>query len=77
MIVCICHRISDRDIAAAAAGTCSSFEDLQAHTRVATACGACRDCAQQTFDASRPAPDCGHCPGARHCGGVPEAAGAA
>jgi len=49
MIVCICHRISDRDIAQAAREGCASFEDLQDELCVATACGACHDCARNTF----------------------------
>ena len=49
MIICICHRISDRDIAGAVRAGCSSFETLQDETRVATACGACHDCAREAF----------------------------
>jgi len=49
MIVCLCHRISDRDIQRAAQRGCESFEELQDDTRVATGCGACRDCAEETF----------------------------
>jgi len=50
MIVCICHRVSDRDIAHAAREGCESFDELQDHLRVATACGACHDCARETFE---------------------------
>ena len=50
MIVCICHRVSDRDIAHAVRDGCSSFEELQDQLRVATACGACTDCARENFD---------------------------
>lgn len=49
MIVCICHRVSDRDIARAVRAGCESFEALQDDLRVATACGACHDCASATF----------------------------
>ena len=49
MIVCVCHRVSDRDIARAAQAGCASFDDLQFELSVATACGRCHDCAQQTF----------------------------
>lgn len=49
MIICICHRVTDRDIAGAARQGCVSFEQLQDETRVATACGACHDCARETF----------------------------
>jgi bacterioferritin-associated ferredoxin len=50
MIVCLCHHISDRDIAAEASTGCASFDRLQEQTRVATACGACIDCALETFE---------------------------
>lgn len=53
MIVCVCHRVSDRDIARAAREGCTDFEALQADLRVATACGACIDCAHDTFRAQR------------------------
>lgn len=49
MIICICHRISDRDIAGAVREGCTSFDQLQDDTRVATACGACHDCAHKLF----------------------------
>ena len=51
MIVCICHRVSDRDIAHAARHGCASFDELQDDLGVATACGACTDCARETFAA--------------------------
>ncbi|MDP1910879.1 MAG: (2Fe-2S)-binding protein [Hyphomicrobium sp.] len=50
MIVCICHRVSDREIAREVKAGCRDFGDLQDELRVATACGACTDCARQTFD---------------------------
>ena len=50
MIVCICHRVSDRDIAREVKAGCRDFGDLQEELRVATGCGACTDCARQTFD---------------------------
>ena len=53
MIVCVCHRVSDRDIAIAASSGCPSFDALQDELRVATACGACHDCAREVFDDSR------------------------
>lgn len=53
MIVCVCHRVSDRDIAIAASSGCPSFEALQDDLRVGTACGACRDCACAVFEESR------------------------
>ena len=47
MIVCLCHQVSERQIHQAVAGGCTSFERLQEELRVATACGACHDCAQE------------------------------
>jgi bacterioferritin-associated ferredoxin len=58
MIVCLCHRVSDRDIARAARQGCASFDELQDQTRVGTACGACGDCARETFDAQRVSVSC-------------------
>jgi bacterioferritin-associated ferredoxin len=49
MIVCVCHRVSDRDIARVAREGCASFDELQFELGVATACGACHDCAHATF----------------------------
>ena len=53
MIVCVCHRVSDRDIEREVRHGCASFEELQDELRVATACGRCHDCAHDTFDAAR------------------------
>jgi bacterioferritin-associated ferredoxin len=50
MIVCLCHRVSDRDIRRAVADGTRNFEVLQDDTRVASACGACHDCAREVFD---------------------------
>ena len=50
MVICICHRVSDRDIARAAREGCASFEELQDELRVGTGCGACHDCARETFE---------------------------
>jgi bacterioferritin-associated ferredoxin len=58
MIVCICNNVSDRDIAREAASGCPSFGQLQMRTGVAAGCGACHDCALQTFVEHRSA-----CPG--------------
>jgi bacterioferritin-associated ferredoxin len=49
MIVCLCHRISDRDIAGHARAGCASFESLQEDTRLGTACAACLECARDAF----------------------------
>ena len=50
MIVCICHRISDRDIVAAVRSGTTCFEVLQDDTRLASSCGCCHDCAKEVFD---------------------------
>lgn len=55
MIVCVCHRVTESQIASHALTGCTSFEELQDELRVATACGACHDCARSTFDAARSA----------------------
>jgi len=66
MVVCICHRVSDRDIARLAAQGCDSFEALQMASRVGTGCGRCQPCAQEVFAA--------HGCGAPHgCGDGPPA----
>jgi bacterioferritin-associated ferredoxin len=56
MIVCICHQVSDRDIAHAVREGCASFDALQDELRVGQGCGACHECARETFDAQRTAP---------------------
>lgn len=50
MIVCVCRRVSDRDIEREVRGGCQSFDALQSELQVGTACGACTDCARKTFD---------------------------
>ncbi|MDB5848120.1 MAG: ferredoxin [Rhodoferax sp.] len=45
MIVCVCHRVSDREIARhVRAGL--SFDDIQFELGVATQCGQCESCAR-------------------------------
>jgi bacterioferritin-associated ferredoxin len=51
MIVCVCHRVSDRDIGRAVHEGCPDFESLQSELLVGTACGACIECASETFEA--------------------------
>jgi bacterioferritin-associated ferredoxin len=53
MIICVCHRISDRDIARTVRDGCASFDELQLELAVATCCGKCQDCARQTFELHR------------------------
>lgn len=64
MIVCLCHRISDRDIVSAVEAGATCFEALQDETRLASSCGCCHDCAREVFEEarSRSAP---HCPSGR------------
>ena len=50
MIVCLCHRISDRAIAEAAQDGIRDFETLQDETCIARNCGCCEDCAREVFD---------------------------
>lgn len=53
MIVCLCRRVSDRDIAAAVQSGVDNFEILQDRTGVASCCGCCHDCARDSFNAAR------------------------
>jgi len=50
MIVCICHRVSDRDIVNAVQAGTRSFEVLKDQTLVASSCGKCLDCARVAFE---------------------------
>lgn len=52
MIVCLCHRISDRDIRREVSTGTHCFELLQDQTRVASSCGSCHDCAREVFDSA-------------------------
>ncbi|MBK1686708.1 (2Fe-2S)-binding protein [Rubrivivax gelatinosus] len=52
MIVCLCHRVSDRDIAAAVQAGTRCFDVLQDDLRVASSCGCCHDCAREVFDSA-------------------------
>ncbi|WP_431048474.1 (2Fe-2S)-binding protein [Roseateles sp. L2-2] len=50
MIVCLCHRVSDRDIRRNVADGVHNFDVLQDETQVASACGSCHDCARDVFN---------------------------
>lgn len=52
MIVCVCNRVSDRDIDHAVRAGTHAFDLLLDDTRVASCCGRCRDCAREVFDAA-------------------------
>lgn len=49
MIVCVCNRVSDKDIKRLATQGCDSFEALQFETGAATCCGQCESCARETL----------------------------
>ena len=54
MIVCVCRRVSDREIARhARAGM--SFDDIQFELGVATQCGQCEGCARDVVAQCNPA----------------------
>jgi len=50
MIVCVCKRVSERDIQRAAHDGVGSFDELQDELGVGTACGSCIDCARGSWD---------------------------
>lgn len=52
MIICLCHRLSDRDIERQVACGVRSFEELQDETCIARNCGCCEDAAREVFDAA-------------------------
>ena len=52
MFVCVCHKVTDRDIRHAAVNGASTLEALGEQLKVATCCGRCADCARQVLDQS-------------------------
>jgi len=50
MIVCLCRRVSDRDIAHAVQAGIRCFDVLQDDTGVASSCGCCHECAREVFE---------------------------
>ncbi len=53
MIVCLCNRVSDRDIRRVVQiQGVRDFEVLKDLTRAASCCGCCHDCAREVFDAA-------------------------
>ncbi len=50
MIVCVCRRVSDRDIANAVKEGAACFDAVQFDTGVATQCGRCGECAREAFE---------------------------
>lgn len=53
MIVCVCRRVSDRDIERHVRNGCETFDELQMDSGVASCCGQCTDCARDTFESAR------------------------
>lgn len=45
MYVCVCHAVTDRDIAAAVADGTRSLRELRQQTGLASTCGRCAQCA--------------------------------
>jgi bacterioferritin-associated ferredoxin len=64
----LCHRVSDRDIAAHVRSGCESFAALQDSLRIATSCGRCRECALATFESHQE--HRAHCSGCHACEGM-------
>jgi bacterioferritin-associated ferredoxin len=59
MIVCVCHRVSDKSIAQAA--RCGrSFDDIQLDMGVATQCGQCESSARAVWSQCRPSQSVAH-----------------
>ena len=53
MIVCVCRRVSDRQIRQAVAAGAHSLECLKTELGVATQCGRCADCASRVLCEAR------------------------
>jgi bacterioferritin-associated ferredoxin len=53
MIVCVCARVSDRQIREAVAEGAHSLQCLQFELGVATRCGSCADCASRILGEAR------------------------
>ena len=54
MIVCVCHRVSDKTIAQCARSG-MAFDDIQLELGVATQCGRCEGCARDIVAECAPA----------------------
>lgn len=50
MIVCLCHAVSECDIARAASEGASTLSHLSERLNLGTCCGACRDCAADCLE---------------------------
>jgi bacterioferritin-associated ferredoxin len=71
MIVCVCRRVSDKQIREAVADGAHSLECLQFELGVATQCGRCADCASRVLCEARSAVGEPHRPPARSFALVP------
>ena len=60
MIVCVCRRVSDRQIREAVADGAHSLQCLQIDLGVATQCGRCADCASRVLCDARSAAGAQH-----------------
>lgn len=49
MIVCVCRRVSEKEIALHASEG-KGFDDIQFELGVASQCGRCEDCAREVID---------------------------
>ena len=59
MIVCVCHRVSDKAIAQCARSG-ASFDDIQLEFGVATQCGQCEQGARRIWSECSPASTVAH-----------------
>ncbi|NBC13456.1 MAG: bacterioferritin [Gammaproteobacteria bacterium] len=50
MYVCVCNKVTDRQIRAACDEGAYSMECLQSRLKVATCCGRCAECAQRMLN---------------------------
>jgi bacterioferritin-associated ferredoxin len=76
MIVCVCRRVSDRQIRQAVADGAQTLDCLSFELGVATQCGRCADCATRVLHEAQAAACPGRCGGAALLGGAPALAAA-
>lgn len=55
MYVCVCHAVTDRDIARAAANGLRTVRELRDALGVASSCGRCAQCAHSCLKEAQPA----------------------
>lgn len=49
MFVCVCNKVTDREILEAFDRGATSFKSLKKELKVATCCGRCEDCAKRVL----------------------------